>query len=58
MTQRLNFMTKKNGGLEALIAVEGWIAKSFDPKLLTQEERDNLRSLMERQLAAQGRNRG
>ncbi len=35
MTQRLNFMTKKNGGLEALVAVEAWIAKSFDPKLLT-----------------------
>jgi len=35
MTQRLNFMTKKNGGLEALVAVESWIAKSFDPKLLT-----------------------
>jgi AhpD family alkylhydroperoxidase len=35
MTQRMNFMTKKNGGLDALVAVESWIAKSFDPKLLT-----------------------
>ena len=35
MTQRLNFMTKKHAGLEALIAVETWLAKSFDPKLLT-----------------------
>jgi AhpD family alkylhydroperoxidase len=35
MTPRLSFMTKKNGGIEALTAVEMWIAKSFDPKLLT-----------------------
>jgi AhpD family alkylhydroperoxidase len=35
MTARLSFMTKKNGGIDALIAVESWIAKSFDPKLLT-----------------------
>ena len=35
MTQRLNFMTQKNAGIEALAAVEAWIAKSFDPKLLT-----------------------
>lgn len=35
MTQRLNFMTKKNPGIDALVAVETWIAKSFDPKLLT-----------------------
>ena len=35
MTQRLNFMTKKNAGIDALIAVENWIATSFDPKLLT-----------------------
>jgi AhpD family alkylhydroperoxidase len=35
MTQRMNFMTQKNGGIEALAAVEAWIAKSFDPKLLT-----------------------
>jgi AhpD family alkylhydroperoxidase len=35
MTQRLNFMTKKNTGIDALVAVENWIAKSFDPKLLT-----------------------
>ena len=35
MTARLNFMTKKHAGLEALVAVETWLAKSFDPKLLT-----------------------
>lgn len=35
MTQRVNFMTRKNGGLEGLIAVEAWLAKNFDPKLLT-----------------------
>jgi len=35
MTPRLSFMTKKNGGIEALTAVEMWIAKSFDPELLT-----------------------
>ncbi len=35
MTQRLNFMAKKNDGIAALVAVETWIAKSFDPKLLT-----------------------
>ena len=35
MSQRLSFMTKKNGGIDALVAVESWIAKSFDPKLLT-----------------------
>jgi AhpD family alkylhydroperoxidase len=28
-------MTKKNGGIDALAAVEAWIAKSFDPILLT-----------------------
>ena len=35
MTQRLSFMTKKNAGIDGLMAVEGWIAKSFDPKLMT-----------------------
>ena len=35
MSQRLNFMTKKNAGIDALVAVESWIAKSFDPKLMT-----------------------
>lgn len=35
MTQRLSFMTKKNAGIDALVGVETWIAKSFDPKLLT-----------------------
>jgi AhpD family alkylhydroperoxidase len=35
MTQRLNFQVGKNEAIEALIAVENWIAKSFDPKLMT-----------------------
>ena len=35
MTQRMNFMTRKNAGIDALVAAEAWIAKSFDPKLLT-----------------------
>lgn len=34
MTQRLNILAKKNGGIEGLVAVETWIAKRFDPKLL------------------------
>lgn len=34
MKKRLNFMTRKNGGIDAMVAVEGWIARSFDPKLL------------------------
>jgi len=34
MLKRLNFMARKNGGIDALVAVETWIAKSFDPKLL------------------------
>jgi AhpD family alkylhydroperoxidase len=34
MIKRLNIMAKKNGGIEALVAVEAWIAGSFDPKLL------------------------
>ena len=35
MTVRMSFMTRKNDGIAALVAVESWIAKSFDPKLLT-----------------------
>ena len=35
MTQRLSFMTRKNTGIDGLMAVESWIAKSFDPKLMT-----------------------
>ena len=31
----MNFMTRKNTGIDGLMAVEGWIAKSFDPKLMT-----------------------
>lgn len=34
MIKRLNFMAHKNSGIDGLVAVEGWIAKSFDPKLL------------------------
>src|SRR5262245_39252880 len=34
MTKRVNFMARKNGGIEGLVAVERWIASSFDPKLL------------------------
>jgi AhpD family alkylhydroperoxidase len=34
MTKRLNFMARKNGGIEGLVAVESWLAKSFEPKLL------------------------
>jgi AhpD family alkylhydroperoxidase len=34
MSKRLNFLAQKNAGVEALVAVEMWIAKSFDPKLL------------------------
>ena len=34
MIKRLNIMAKKNGGMEALVAAEAWLAKSFDPKLL------------------------
>src|SRR5262245_53310319 len=34
MTTRLNFLARKNGGIEGLVAVEKWIANSFDPKLL------------------------
>ena len=35
MTARLNYLTKKNDGIAAMVAVESWIAKSFDPKLLS-----------------------
>lgn len=34
MLKRLNFMARKNGGIDALVVVEAWIARSFDPKLL------------------------
>jgi AhpD family alkylhydroperoxidase len=32
--KRLNIMARKNQGIDGLVAVEAWIAKSFDPKLL------------------------
>ncbi len=34
MTKRLNILARKNGGIEGLVAVEAWIAKSFDPTLM------------------------
>jgi AhpD family alkylhydroperoxidase len=34
MTKRLNLLTRKNGGIDGLVAVEAWIAKRFDPKLM------------------------
>ncbi len=34
MTQRVNIFVRKNGGIDGLAAVEAWIARSFDPKLL------------------------
>jgi AhpD family alkylhydroperoxidase len=34
MAKRLNFLTRNNGGIEGLVAVETWLASSFDPKLL------------------------
>ena len=34
MTKRLNYLTRQNGGIEGLVAVESWLANSFDPKLL------------------------
>jgi AhpD family alkylhydroperoxidase len=34
MTKRMNPYAKKNEGLDALMAVENWIAKSFDPKIM------------------------
>jgi AhpD family alkylhydroperoxidase len=34
MTKRLNFLTRKHGDIDGLVAVETWIANSFDPKLL------------------------
>lgn len=34
MSNRLNFLARKNSAIDSLVAVETWIAKSFDPKLL------------------------
>src|SRR3954449_11622196 len=34
VTQRVNILAKKNESIDGLAAVETWIAKSFDPKLL------------------------
>lgn len=34
MTQRLNIFAQKNAGIDSLTAVETWISKRFDPKLL------------------------
>jgi AhpD family alkylhydroperoxidase len=34
MTQRLNWIGRKNEGVEAMQGVEAWLAKSLDPRLL------------------------
>jgi AhpD family alkylhydroperoxidase len=34
MKQRLNWMTPKSEGLDAMRSVEAWLAKALDPKLL------------------------
>jgi AhpD family alkylhydroperoxidase len=34
MTKRLNYLTRQNGGIEGLVAVETWLASNFDLKLL------------------------
>jgi len=34
MTKRLNILTQRNAGIEGLVAVESWVANSFDPKLM------------------------
>jgi AhpD family alkylhydroperoxidase len=34
MTKRLNFLARKNGGVEALVGLETWLATNIDPKLL------------------------
>jgi AhpD family alkylhydroperoxidase len=34
MTKRLNYLTRQNGGIEGLVAVETWLASNLDPKLL------------------------
>jgi AhpD family alkylhydroperoxidase len=34
VTKRLNFLLQKSAGIESLVAVETWLAKGFDPKLL------------------------
>jgi AhpD family alkylhydroperoxidase len=34
MNKRLNIFARKNGGIDGLVAVETWINKSFDPKLM------------------------
>ncbi len=34
MTKRLNILARKNDGIDGLVAVETWIARSFDPRLM------------------------
>ena len=34
MNQRVNIFARKSAGIEGLVAVESWIGKSFNPKLL------------------------
>lgn len=32
--KRLNFLTRRNSGIEALAGLEGWLAENVDPRLL------------------------
>ena len=34
MAPRINILARRSGGIEGLVAVEGWLKESFDPKLL------------------------
>lgn len=34
MLKRLNFLARRNSGIEALVGLEGWLAENFEPKLL------------------------
>lgn len=34
MTKRLNFLARRNGGVEALVGLETWLATNIDPRLL------------------------
>ena len=34
MTKRLNFLARRNGGVEALVSLEKWLAENLDARLL------------------------
>ncbi len=34
MTKRLNFLARRNGGVEALVGLEKWLAENLDARLL------------------------